>query len=117
MNHINPIPQHSSPVQVDHSELPEISLSNYGHSIGTIHHDTIVLDSDSDSDSANIPSEVVTVNDEVIEISSSPESDSEIEIIEQTVHPSFQFNLNLSCRDQPSTSAGIRDTFDRPNNR
>lgn len=92
--------------------LPEINVPN----------ETIVLDSESDVDQIveTSTSQVDMINDEVIIVSSSAETadnDSEIEILEHRIRPSVQFNCNLSIRDQPSTSTGIRDSSDRPNNR
>lgn len=88
-------PQYSTPVPV---RVP----------VAWYHNETNIWDSDSDSN--NTPSEVYSVNDEVIVISSSPEtpeSDSETDNHQK-------INLNLSFRDQPSTSTGIRNI---PNNR
>jgi len=51
---------------------------------------------------------------EVIEVSSSAD-DSDVEILShsfRSIDP-----LNSASIDQPSTSTGIRDSLDRPNNR
>lgn len=51
---------------------------------------------------------------EVIVVSSSGD-DSDVEILSHSFRPNE--SLNSALIDQPSTSSGIRDSLDRPNNR
>jgi len=51
---------------------------------------------------------------EVIVVSSSGD-DSDVEILSHSFRPIE--SLNSASIDQPSTSTGIRDSLDRPNNR
>lgn len=70
--------------------------------------ETIVLDSDDDEIGANTRQ----FGPEVIVLTSSSE-ESDVEIIRHSYNPP----IDSSSRDQPSTSTGIRDSLDRPNNR
>ncbi|XP_060867569.1 E3 ubiquitin-protein ligase Topors-like isoform X2 [Metopolophium dirhodum] len=70
--------------------------------------ETIVLDSDNEE---NIRPRIM----EVIEVSSSAD-DSDVEILSHSFHSTMD-PLNFDSIDQPSTSTGIRDSLDRPNNR
>ncbi|XP_050423846.1 E3 ubiquitin-protein ligase Topors [Adelges cooleyi] len=70
--------------------------------------DTIVVDSDSDSDSIRMHTQ------EVIVVSSTSD-DSEVEMLNHPFRPVDTYDL--STRDQPSTSTGIRDSLDRPTTR
>lgn len=70
---------------------------------------------DSDSD------EIVETNtrrygQEIIVLSSSTDDDSDVEILGTHFHPEVE-TFDMSSRDQPSTSTGIRDSLDRQNNR
>lgn len=73
--------------------------------------ETIILDSDDDE---IIETGTRQFTQEIIVLSSSSE-DSDVEIISHSFRPIEV--LDSSSRDQPSTSTGIRDSLDRPNNR
>lgn len=51
---------------------------------------------------------------DVITIQSSSSDNSDVEILSPPFRP---LEVSNSSRDQPSTSTGIRDSVDRPNNR
>ncbi|XP_027837429.1 E3 ubiquitin-protein ligase Topors isoform X1 [Aphis gossypii] len=80
----------------------EILLENPNRVIG----ETIVLDSDNEEPQLPIL--------EVIVVSSSGD-DSDVEILSHSFRPIE--SLDSASIDQPSTSTGIRDSLDRPNNR
>ncbi|XP_008180259.1 E3 ubiquitin-protein ligase Topors isoform X2 [Acyrthosiphon pisum] len=87
----------------------ELTRPHYTELLPPIHilGETIVLDSDNE--------EVIRPRImEVIEVSSSPD-DSDVEILSHSFHSIDP--LNSASIDQPSTSTGIRDSLDRPNNR
>lgn len=72
--------------------------------------ETIVLDSDdsvTEVDSRPFPGDVITIQ-------SSSSDNSDVEILSP---PFRRVEVSSSSRDQPSTSTGIRDSVDRPNNR
>lgn len=75
------------------------------------HGETIVLDSDEDeiveTDTRRYPTEIIVVT--------SSDDDSDVEILGHSFRPIETFDSTF--RDQPSTSTGIRDSLDRPNNR
>jgi E3 ubiquitin-protein ligase Topors len=87
----------------------ELTRPYYSFPLPPVHiiGETIVLDSDNE--------EVIRPHVmEVIEVSSSAD-DSDVEILShsfRSIDP-----LNSASIDQPSTSTGIRDSLDRPNNR
>lgn len=76
------------------------------------HNETIILDSDEDEELMATSTRRFT--QEVIVLSSSSE-DSDVEILSHSFRPIEVFDS--SSRDLPSTSTGIRDSLDRPNNR
>ncbi|XP_050541731.1 E3 ubiquitin-protein ligase Topors-like isoform X1 [Daktulosphaira vitifoliae] len=73
-------------------------------------NDTNIVDSESDSDSIRIQ-----YAQEVTVVSRSTSEDSDIEILSQPFRPVDTYDLSI--RDQPSTSTGIRNSLDRPTNR
>lgn len=74
--------------------------------------ETIVLDSDEDTHVDNNSPFL----GETIVLSSASEIDSEVEIIHSGII-THTIEDSDSSRDQPSTSTGIRNSLDRPNNR
>lgn len=76
-----------------------------------LYSETIVLDTDDEEDGRNsrlFEQEVIIVS------STNEEDDSDVEILSHSYHPLETLD---NFRDQPSTSTGIRDSLDRPNNR
>jgi len=75
------------------------------------HNETIILDSDEDeiveTGTRLYPPEIIVV--------SSSSDDSDVEILGHSFRPIETFDS--TSRDQPSTSTGVQDSSDRPNNR
>ncbi|XP_050543203.1 E3 ubiquitin-protein ligase Topors-like [Daktulosphaira vitifoliae] len=71
---------------------------------------TNIVNFESDSDSTRIQ-----YAQEVTVVSRSTSEDSDIEILSQPFRPVDTYDLSI--RDQPSTSTGIRNSLDRPTNR